>query len=148
MILHKAGEYAIQISLHLAMEGEGRYVPIRDLADRGRAPYHFLGKICQRMCQGGILRSSKGPRGGVALARPPREITLLQVLEAIDGLAGFDRCVLGLEPCSNERPCPVHPRWASIKEDIRAMLSEKRLRDLAAEVADGRSTLEVEVGSG
>lgn len=75
------------------------------------------------------------------LARPPEEIRLVAVVEAIDGWRDFQRCVLGLEPCGPESPCPLHDEWAGIKEALRRMFSEKTLRELAEELAEGRTSL-------
>lgn len=141
MILSKACEYAIRVVLHLAAEPREGFVPVRELAGKCSIPYHFLSKICGALTQHGVLVSHKGPHGGVMLALPPEEIRLVTVVEAIDGWRDFQRCVLGLEPCGPESPCPLHFEWADIKEAFRRMLSEKTLRDLAEELAEGRTSL-------
>jgi Rrf2 family protein len=116
-------------------------VPVRELAEQCRIPVHFLGKICHRLTRGGILASYKGPNGGVALARPAEEIRLLQVVEAMDGLDGFGRCVLGLDACDDTLPCPLHATWCVIKLRMLDMLSGATLSDLALQLADGKAIL-------
>jgi len=123
------------------MEPQGEYVPVRELAKKCAIPYHFLGKICGLLTQHGVLVSHKGPNGGVMLAQPPEAVRLIAIVEAIDGWRGFERCVLGLEPCSDDQPCPVHREWSRIKEALRQMFTETTLRQLADELAEGRASL-------
>ncbi len=114
MFLSRPSEYGIQIVLHLARNIPDGFVPVRTLAEDCGIPFYFLGKICHRLTRGGILDSYKGPNGGVTLARPADEITLLQVVEALDGLDGFDGCLLGLAICDNDHPCPFQVQWKVI----------------------------------
>ena len=141
MILSRSGEYGLQIVLHLAAEGQTGYVTVRELAGQLGIPFHFLGKICQRLTRQGVLVSYKGPNGGVAMAIAPDRITLLEVVKAIDGLAGWDRCVLGLDRCTGELPCPLHKPWRALKERILGMLSSKTVAQLARELSLGKTTL-------
>lgn len=145
MILSRTSEYGLQIVLHLARHGRDGYLPVRSLAEACGIPFYFLGKICHRLTRGGILDSYKGPNGGVTLARPAGEITLLQVVESLDGLECFDGCLLGLAICDNDNPCPVHADWKKIKQELLDMLSRRTLAELAAELATGRTTLRQEL---
>lgn len=141
VILSKAGEYGVRIALQLAVDGAAAgYVPVRELSRRCDVPVYFLGKICHRMTRAGILDSHKGPNGGVTLARAPRSITLLEVVEALDGLEVFKRCFLGLPFCGEE-PCPVHDTWSEIKSGILAMLSTRTLEQVAADVVAGKAVV-------
>lgn len=144
MILSRTGEYGLQVALELAIREDNSYLPVRTLAERCGIPFHFLGKICHRLTRNGILVSYKGPNGGVALARDADEILLLQIVEALDGLEGFDRCVLGLDACNDEIPCPLHHSWKGIKDRIHKMLSAKTLRQLARELNTGKTRLRLD----
>jgi Rrf2 family iron-sulfur cluster assembly transcriptional regulator len=141
LILSKPGEYGIQIALHLALRelrGDGGLQPVRELAQECGIPVHFLGKICYRLTKNGILISHKGPRGGVALARPASEIVAVDVVNAVDGLAGFTHCVLGLDRCDDDAPCPMHDHWKAVKQQILAMFERKSLAELASELDSGK----------
>ncbi len=144
MILSRAGEYGIQIALQLAIGDHDGYLPVRTLAEQTGIPFHFLGKICNRLTHSGILGSYKGPNGGVALSRRPEEIKLIQIVEALDGLEGFDRCVLGLDACDDEIPCPLHHSWRGIKTRILAMFSAKTLSELAEELSTGKTRMRLD----
>jgi Rrf2 family protein len=126
-------ELALQAVLYLAVQPEGTRVSIRDLSRRLRLPYHFLAKILQQLAHTGLLRSLKGPTGGFSLAIPAEKITLLQIVEAVDGPGLFEECVLGLPECGGKHPCPVHDRWGEMREEIRTMLVRKNVAALARE---------------
>ncbi len=127
-------EYALQAVLFLALKEEGERVTIKDLTKKLRIPYHFLGKILQDLTYKGLLTSGKGPRGGFALARPAREITLLQIVDAIDGMAFARTCVLGFPECSGENPCSVHETWGKLRESVQAMLESRNIAQMAREM--------------
>ena len=144
MILSKACEYGIRVVLLLAAQDDpNTYHPVRTLAERCGSPQYFLSKICGKLTRDGILTSYKGPNGGVALSRPLDEITLMHVVESIDGRDRFDPCVLGLEPCSNTMPCPVHEEWTGIKTAILSMLEKRHLQTLVDDLATGKTTLKL-----
>ncbi len=142
MVFSRACEYAIQALVDLADRPHDTHIPVREVAIRCTVPYHFLGKIVQHLCKQGLLTSVKGPRGGISLSRPADEITLLGVVEAIDGLDIANRCALGLPSCSDEQPCPLHVEWSKSRAQIMKMLTEKSLKDLAAEYRTGEFAAE------
>ncbi len=127
-------EYALQAVLYLAGKPDGEMTPIRELTQRLEIPYHFLGKILQDLTRKRLLVSLKGPTGGFALGKPAGEITLFQVVEAVDGTRFFSECVLGFPECGGEKPCPVHDRWGLLRDEIQAMLLGKNIAQLSAEM--------------
>lgn len=135
----RACEYAIQALLYLAGRPPGVYAPVREVAQQRSIPFHFLGKIVQQLTKRGLLISSKGPNGGIALASPANEVTLLQVVEAIDGLDVTTQCVIGLPTCLDANPCPLHIDWRKNRMQILQMLARKTLAQLVAESQSGQS---------
>jgi Rrf2 family iron-sulfur cluster assembly transcriptional regulator len=131
MIFSRQCDYALQAVLYLALRPEGEMTPIRELADRLEIPYHFLGKILQKLTKKGLLRSMKGPNGGFSLGVPARNITLFRVVEAVDGVEFTSSCVMGFRDCSGESPCAVHETWAGLRQGISAMLAERNVAELA-----------------
>ncbi|MCB0713746.1 MAG: Rrf2 family transcriptional regulator [Ignavibacteriae bacterium] len=129
--LSKACEYGIRGVLHVATVGrEEQYLPVREVAGYLNISYHFLAKIVQTLIQEGILNSYRGPNGGVSLARPADEITLMDIIEAIDGGDFFHECVLGLPGCGEMKPCPLHNWWKGIREEFVASFSETTVAQL------------------
>ncbi len=137
MLLSRSCEYGIRAILYMAPRPVGELVSIREMADTLGISSHFLVKILQRLSRKGLLVSHRGPKGGVALARSADEITLLDVVEAIDGLDVVQRCVIGLPECSDECPCSLHRYWKEIRERIVEMLGGKSIGALVEETEEG-----------
>lgn len=134
LIFSRECEYAIQSVLYLALRSPEERTPIRELARRLDIPYHFLGKILQRLTRKGLLVSDRGPMGGFALSMPPENITLFHVVEAIDGTAFTQNCVLGFSECTPEKPCAVHNDWSALREGIYQMLIRKNIAAMAQQM--------------
>jgi Rrf2 family protein len=135
VLLSRSCEYALRTAVYLAGAPAGAYTTVRDVSGALRIPYPFLAKIAQALTRAGLLRTLRGPAGGVALARPPGEVPLRDVVVAIDGPAVFRECVLGLPGCGEQRPCPLHAEWAGVRARIEAMLGEATLADIARTTA-------------
>lgn len=127
-------EYAIQGALYLALKPEGEMTSIKELAKRLDIPYHFLGKILQRLAGTGLLTSLKGPTGGFALGRKAKDITLFDIVEAIDGSGFTKNCVMGFPECSGTNPCSVHATWGRMRDEIYQMLVNKNIAEMAKEM--------------
>ena len=103
---------------------------IREVAESSGVPAPYLAKLVRKLGEAGIVQSKRGYKGGVRLARLPQEITLLELARAIDGPQDFDRCLIGLEACSDARACPAHAFWKKTREDIRDTLRRTTLAEV------------------
>jgi Rrf2 family protein len=129
IIFSKACEYGIQATLYIATI-PGRRVGIKEIAAELNIPVHFLAKILHSLGEKGILAAYKGVHGGYTLQRAPEKVRLIDIVEAIDGLAFFESCVLGFPGCGTGKPCPVHDRWGHVRDTIRDMLTSDSLADI------------------
>ncbi len=129
-MLSKACEYGIRAALFLASQPEGVYVPIHTIGERLGISPHFLTKILQQLTQAGLMKSFRGPRGGVALARPAKEILLEEIVAAIDGRRVFEACVLGMPGCGERKPCPLHDQWGAVRAQIHALFAGTSLAEV------------------
>lgn len=129
MIGSSATEYAIRALTHVAEAG-GERVKVKDISDAEEIPAPFLSNVLNRLVAAGLLRSLRGPTGGYVLARPAREIRLLDIRAAIDGNLDLESCAVGLPRCSESSPCPVHDRWGPVRDQIRTFLTETSVADL------------------
>ncbi|MFA9478623.1 Rrf2 family transcriptional regulator [Phycisphaerales bacterium AB-hyl4] len=94
-------------------------------------PKPYLSKILHTLGRAGMIRTKRGLGGGFTLARPAEAISVMDVVEALDGRPWQSRCLLGLSDCSDERACPAHAMW----REQRAVI-EQHLRSLTlAEIA-------------
>ncbi len=127
-------EYALQAVMYLALKPDREMTSVRELAKKIDIPYHFLAKILQDLRYKGLLVSQKGPTGGFALAKSAKEITLFDIIEAIDGAGFATNCVLGFPECSGKNPCALHEKWGEVREDIRAILVNKNVAQMTREM--------------
>jgi Rrf2 family protein len=131
MIYSRSSEYAIRACVNLARVSGGKCAMVKDIAQKESVPAHFLAKILQSLARKGLLRSTKGPSGGFYLDRPARTVTLLDIVQAVDGLESYDRCVAGLARCSDGKPCPMHRDWTRLRSRIMDYLGGTSVGSLA-----------------
>jgi Rrf2 family protein len=137
MLLSKSCEYGLRASLFLVAHQNGEYISIREMSDKLDISFHFLTKILQQLTSEGILKSHKGPNGGVRLVKSGSKIRLFEIVTAIDGDKMFAECVLGLPGCGREKPCPLHDIWGDTRDHIREMLKSTTLAELAEKGKEG-----------
>jgi Rrf2 family iron-sulfur cluster assembly transcriptional regulator len=142
MIYSRSSEYAIRAFVHLAQVSDGRYVMVKNIAEQEEIPSHFLAKILQQLARKGLLRSSKGPTGGFTLRQPPEEITLFSIVEALDGMSDYQKCISGLAECNDNAPCGMHDSWKDLRLRILDYLEGTSIADLAQALEEKRRLLE------
>ena len=130
MLFSKACEYGIRAMLYLALQNADHPIQVKQIARDLRIPLPFLSKIVHTLARNGLIESHKGPGGGVALAHRPTDVTLLQVVEVIDGLGLFTACALGLPNCTDDFPCPLHEQWGKLRAGIHTMLAGRTLSEV------------------
>ncbi len=132
MILSKTCSYAIRAFIYVANNGDGRaFVPIQEVSRSLGISFHFLTRILRTLSARGLLVSSKGAQGGVALGRPAGDIRVIDIVRAIEGEDFFDRCILGLDECSDIDPCPLHAEWVRYREKLQAFFQATTMAELS-----------------
>jgi Rrf2 family protein len=114
----RQADYAVRAVLYLARLGGGERAATSTVAEEQRIPPSFLAKIISQLSIAGLLHTSRGARGGVTLAHPPKEISLLDVIEAIDGPIMLNECVGEDGDCSFEEDCPLRSVWRDSQEAL------------------------------
>jgi Rrf2 family transcriptional regulator, iron-sulfur cluster assembly transcription factor len=103
---------------------------VRDIAAKTGLQKPYLAKIINQLARDGLVVAKRGYRGGIALARPPGDIFLLEIVKAVDGEAWAVACLFGLEKCPAQGRCPAHERWNEIREEVAAILRQTTLADV------------------
>ncbi len=112
--------------------GQRNLVKIKDLASDLGIPYPFLAKIFPQLVRAGIVTSIRGRGGGVRFARHPSEVSLADVIRAIEGDRFFDDCLLNLDPCrGHEDTCPYVNLWDPVRDRIREFMESLTIGELA-----------------
>jgi Rrf2 family protein len=122
MLVTRETDYAVRTVLYLARNGS-RLASVTEIAHAMHIPKSFLAKLLQRLVRSHLLMSSRGVNGGFQLAQKPSEITLLSIMEAVQGPAGINVCAIDSRRCRMSTACVVHPVWVEIRKEV-----EKRLK--------------------
>jgi Rrf2 family protein len=122
MQITRQADYAVRAVLHLAHMKNGDRAATSIVAKEQHIPPSFLAKIISQLSIAGLLHTSRGARGGVTLARDPKEITLLEVIEAIDGPIQLNECVGDEGVCTFDDNCPIKSVWCDAQDELVARL--------------------------
>lgn len=118
MQITRQADYAVRAMLYLARRGQTERAATSQVAEEQHIPPSFLAKIISQLSIAGLLHTSRGARGGVTLAREPRDITLLEVIEAIDGPIRLNECVGDSGACTFDEQCPLRPVWCEAQSEL------------------------------
>lgn len=129
MQITRQADYAVRAVMYLSQLGSERRAATSQIAQEQQIPPSFLAKIVSQLSVAGLLQTSRGARGGVALARPPEEISLLDVVEAIDGPILLNECVAGNGICTFGEDCPMKPVWCDAQVDLVERLKNTMFAD-------------------
>lgn len=118
MQITRQADYAVRAVLYLAKIGPEMRAATSQIAHEQQIPPSFLAKIVSQLSVAGLLQTSRGARGGVSLARSPEQISLLEVVEAIDGPILLNECVAGNGACTFGDDCPMQPIWCDAQSEL------------------------------
>ena len=137
----RACEYAIRAVIYIAsLSKKGEKVGLKDICKAIEAPEYFTAKILQNLTKQRVIRSSRGPTGGFYIPEG-QEVHMIDVVTVIDGDHIFYGCGLGLNICSEEKPCPIHNQFKSIREDLRELMETTTARQMAEDLEKGKAFL-------
>jgi Rrf2 family protein len=126
----RAADYALRATLALAGLPPGARACLSELADQCDVPPAYLYKVLKSLARAGLLAAHRGVTGGYELTARAREASVLDVVEAVNGLPMLNTCVLA-GGCHRAPTCPAHPVWQQAQERMREVLGGSRLGDLA-----------------
>lgn len=123
MEISRRTDYGVRVILDLAALSGNERTSTQQIAERQSIPPPFLAKIISQLSLSGLVITYRGAGGGVKLARPASEISLLQVIEALDGPVRLNRCVIEPGACPRDEYCPVHQIWGKAQTELTTLLS-------------------------
>ena len=126
----KHTDYAARIVLYIAGLGPGAHITISEIISQRLMPGPFVRRVVARLASTGILRTSRGSGGGVALGRPPSKISMFDVIQAMEGNIVLNRCVTHPDDCPFSDECPVRQTWMVISEGLEKALQKVTFESL------------------
>ena len=131
MQITRSGEYGLRGLLFLAKQPAERVSLVSEISKDQNIPETFLAKIFQRLSKAGLLRSIRGAKGGFSLGKPANEITMREIIEALEGPIALNRCLLKEGECAEEKSCPMHLVWEEVQRRFVEILDRTTMEDLA-----------------
>ena len=135
----KATEYALRATIYIAkLATEEKKLGIDEISNAIDSPQSFTAKILQSLSKDNkIVRSVRGPNGGFYMTEKSKKLPVRSVLEAMDEDEILEKCVLGLNKCSETKPCPMHAQYKSIKQQLIKLFETKTIQQLANDIIEG-----------
>ncbi len=119
----------------LALENSDGFVQVEAISKKATIARPYAAKIFQQLVKAGILKSQRGPSGGVAFLKSPNKVSLFEVISAIEKINFFENCVMGLDRCEDKNSCPLHNVWKEMNQKIVSSLKKTKITDLKAKAS-------------
>ena len=132
--LSRTADYGVRAVLHVAVHSDNGLCLATDIAEAEGIPPDYMPKVLRRLVRGGLLRSHRGKTGGFSLARRPQDISLLDIVQAMEGYPLLNRCLLRPGECPRDKRCPVHPVWRKASDVLLEHLHGASVASLLAEM--------------
>lgn len=141
----KACEYGIKAAIFIAVNSsENNRVSPKEISEEIDSPQAFTAKILQALVKNNVIKSVRGAYGGFEIDKDKIATTKLsEIVYAIDGDGIYKGCGLGLHTCNENHPCPVHDKFKVVREELREMLENTTLEQLAIDIKAGVSFLKI-----
>ena len=140
MRLTTKGRFAVTAMLDLALQNTDKPVTLADISERQGISLSYLEQLFSRLRRNGLVKSVRGPGGGYRIAKNQAEITISEIITAVDEQIDATQCG-GQENCHDERRCMTHDLWASLNDKILEYLSGVSLTDLVASQREGKKVI-------
>jgi len=129
-IITRAVDYAVRMLIYLGKKGYGNLVTKKEVSEICNIPPLYLAKIAQTLSKNSIINIAKGSKGGYILIREPEDISLLEIIESMNGKIYLNQCIKDQTICKFSDSCYVHKIWVNLTEEIRRKLNKITLKDL------------------
>jgi Rrf2 family protein len=129
-------DYGLRAMIYLASISQDSVVPFREIARQMDVPEDFLAKILKTLVDMGLVRSTRGPHGGYALAKIPQDISFLDVIEAVEGPVALNVCLDGEDACGHSTACTMVAVWRQGQDRMLDVYRQSKLSDLAFKPTD------------
>jgi len=129
-VLRRNTDYALRAMVNLARHYKQKLVPAREVANQENISYQLTCKLMQKLHYAKLVESCMGPNGGFQLSRKPSKISLLEVVEAIQGPVSLNKCLLGVDACEQQKNCAVSEKLAELQKYINRYLRSITLNEL------------------
>lgn len=141
-MLSNSSKYAIKAVLFLALNSSRKNkIAVKDIAKPINVPQPYIAKLLQKLVRENIISSARGPKGGFYLNEENLKSSIMSIIIVIDGEKKLSTCMLSLEKCKIDKPCPLHKILSASRSNILNNLKDKTVEELSLDVKFGNSFL-------
>lgn len=141
-MLSNSSKYALKGVLYLALtSSKDQKIMAKDLASLINVPPAYIAKLLQDLARKNLIHSEKGPHGGFYLTEGNKKESIIKFIYAIDGEDKLNNCLMGLNHCNKDNPCPLHHIASPMRDELLLNLKKKNLNDLVLDIKNGLSSL-------
>lgn len=134
-MFNKETEYAIRSLVYIKLQNLKNKRPgTAEISKEIDAPPFYVAKILQRLVREGYLRSLKGKGGGFFFDEKKKDLALVTLISATEGDESLTSCVFGLKECDSKNPCPLHEKYAPIRNSLSRLVSDETIGSLAGKM--------------
>ena len=135
----KSTEYALRATIYIAQKSsEEVKLGIKAISEATDSPASFTAKILQVLTRDNrIISSVRGPNGGFYMTKEAKQLPVRSILDAMEEDSVLERCILGLNKCSETKPCPMHSQYKHIKAKLVKLFETKTIEELASSIGEG-----------
>ncbi|NOY48751.1 hypothetical protein MNBD_BACTEROID02-470 [hydrothermal vent metagenome] len=138
-MLSNSSKYAIKAVLFLALNSkDNKKIMVKDISEPINVPQAYIAKLLQELSKKNIISSSRGPKGGFYLSNANMDNSLMDIINIIDGEKRLQACVLSLEKCNLEKPCPLHELVYPIKTKFIKVLQDRTIKEFSTLIKQGK----------
>jgi Rrf2 family protein len=134
-MFNKETEYALRGLIYIKLQNLRNHRPgAAEISKEIEAPLFFISKILQRLVRSGFLESLKGKGGGFYIDPEKPDLPIKKLITATEGDRSFSGCGIGMKNCNENNPCPLHERYAPIRDSINRLVTDETVQSLAEKV--------------
>lgn len=138
MIYSKTCEYAVRALSYLASKPADKLTNIPEVYEQTGLPGPYISKIFRTLSKAGILKSVRGAAGGFSLNKAPQDVSVMDVIRAVDVLTPWKGCAMGLDECRDDNACPAHEIWKLTVQKMTEKFEKTRLSSLTKKIGKFR----------
>lgn len=139
-MLSNSSKYALNAVLFLAQNAEeNKKIMVKDISEAVDVPKAYLAKLLQNLSSHTIISATKGPKGGYFLTPENKQLPLFSIIEVIDGKQRMESCILGLEQCNEQAPCPLHHYVSTPKTVLMDTFKKMTIQNLCEDIEQNKS---------
>ncbi len=131
MKLSRRTDYALRAITYLSVRQENGHCSIAEISRMEKIPREFSAKVLKELCRAGFIRSQLGPKGGYRLTRSPEDLTVLEIMEALDGPVAINECLSEPSLCGRTPGCRMHRLFREVNDKMREILGRTKIAQIA-----------------